>query len=479
MTCFCSTKQTLIEKYLYMLELRKYSGGKYSVISINEILFKSRVGELTTPSNLHTSINKSTWSFIKKTVRAVFSSIKKGTFLNRINIKSLKLTYEDSLLFYLPSINNQRALQGVYDIISKQKPDVKWITKTISDETVPTILVYIISLLYLPLTYIKLKKLSPKEQRIASYYFKNFAFTPGVVYAYFKILSKYRPECIILSNDHYYFMKIIGLVAEDLGIPTLYVQHASVSNAFPELHFKYSFLDGKDTLDKYTYNGKKAFGNIFLLGAVRYDSLSATARKKTGCFVHNCIGIGINLIDDESITRTFCENLLKEFPFLKIKIRSHPALKNNPFNLGDSNRIVYTCATDESIQEFFNDIDLLISNDSGIHFDATIAGIKTYQYNFSTAKDLDNYNYVKNGLVRKVDSWEEMKDIITHFENEKLPNDEIVRFYDESYNKGYQGKCHEIIADFILHGYSLDYIKDTYHLQEEMIDNTNVFKIMD
>lgn len=177
------------------------------------------------------------------------------------------------------------------------------------------------------------------------------------------------------------------------------------------------------------------------------------------------------------MTKVFCKQLLDDFPTLKIKVRSHPALKNNPFNLGDSNRIIYTCATDEPIQDFFNDIDLLISNDSGIHFDATIAGIKTYQYNFSTAKDLDNYSYVKNGLVRKVESWEEMKAIINHFENEKLPDDEIVRFYDESYNKSYQGKCHEIIADFILNGYSLDFLNRKYHLRREVVDETDIYKI--
>ena len=205
--------------------------------------------------------------------------------------------------------------------------------------------------------------------------------------------------------------------------------------------------------------------------------LSVTARKETGSFVHNCIGIGINLLDDENVTKAFCKLILDDFPSLKIKVRSHPALKNNPFNLGDSNRLVYTCATDEPIQFFFNDIDLLISNDSGIHLDATISGIKTYQYNFSTAKGLDNYSYVKNGLVRKVESWEEMKTIITNFENEKFPSDEIVRLYDESHNKSYQGKCHEIIADFILNDYSLDFLNNKYRLDRAVVDGTNVFKI--
>lgn len=461
-----------------MLGLRRYTTGKYSVISMNEILFKSYGYGLQIPDSYEPHLKKVVFERAKHLIRQILSSIKWGTFTRRISIKSVKEWYDGTILFFLPTLNNQRALQDVYDTVSKQRDNTKWQTKAFfSDETVPTILVAIISLFYLPATFFKLIKLSAEEQRIACYYINHFINCPGIIYSYFKILKKYRPECVILSNDHIMYMKTLELVCEDLGIPTIYVQHASVSNAFPELHFKYSFLDGKDTLDKYTYNGKKAYGNIFLLGAVRYDSLSATARKKTGSFVHNCIGIGINLLDDENVTKVFCKQLLDDFPTLKIKVRSHPALKNNPFNLGDSNRIIYTCATDEPIQNFFNDIDLLISNDSGIHFDATIAGIKTYQYNFSTAKDLDNYSYVKNGLVRKVESWEEMKAIINHFENEKLPDDEIVRFYDESYNKSYQGKCHEIIADFILNGYSLDFLNRKYHLRREVVDETDIYKI--
>lgn len=460
-----------------MLGFNILSSGKYSVISMNEILFKSYGYSLQIPDSFRPQLKSILFERSKLLLRQILSSIKWGTFTRRTSVKYVKEWYDGTILFFLPTTNNQRALQGVYDIVSKKRNNTKWQTKAFTDESVPTILAALVSLLYLPVTFYKLNRLSSKEKRIACYYIYHFINTPGLVYSYFKILSKYKPECIILSNDHILYMKALELVAEDLGIPTIYVQHASVSNAFPELHFKYSFLDGKDTLDKYTYNGKKAFGNIFLLGAARYDSLSAKARKSTGFFIHNCIGIGINLIDDEKVTKAFCRQLLEEFPYLKIKVRSHPALKNNPFNLGNSDRIKYTCATDETIQDFFNDIDLLISNDSGIHFDATIAGIKTYMYNFSTANDLDNYSYVKNGLVRKVKSWEEMKTIINHFENEKLPDNEIVRFYDESYNKSYQGKCHEIIADFILHDYSLDFLQNKYHLEREVVDNTNVFKI--
>ena len=249
MLVFLQDKHTL-RNNLYMLGLRKYSTGKYSVISVNEILFKSYGYSLQIPDSYEPHLKKVVFERAKHLIRQILSSIKWGTFTRRISIKSVKEWYDGTILFFLPTLNNQRALQGVYDTVSKQRDNIKWQTKAFSNETVPTILVTIVSLLYLPITYLKLKKLSAKEQRIACFYINYFIDAPGVIFTYFKILKKYKPECVILSNDHIMYMKALELVCEDLGIPTIYVQHASVSNAFPELHFKYSFLDGKDTLDK-------------------------------------------------------------------------------------------------------------------------------------------------------------------------------------------------------------------------------------
>lgn len=44
------------------------------------------------------------------------------------------------------------------------------------------------------------------------------------------------------------------------------------------------------------------------------------------------------------------------------------------------------------------------------------------------------------------------------------PNISKVRFYDELYQKSYSGLCSQIIADFILHNYSMNYLMSVYQL---------------
>ena len=423
---------------------------KYNPFKINEIIFKKESGcrELI-PDTFHQIgilyvAFKSLYRIFRRIASSVLSSPK-------INFKEL---YDNKLLFVLPTVNNQRALQKVIDIVKSKKDNIRVATQNFYSE----LYVAIMSLPYLPIFWYEYCKLTTEKKILASYYLEQFVFTSGVVRFYFKILKKCRPECVVLSNDHVYITKSLELVCEDLGIKTIYVQHASVAYDFPELHFAYSFLDGQDSLLKYTADGKKSTGNVIMLGAARYDSLSSyRINKKT--HKRNCIGIAINSLDDNKIVNDFCNHVLSKYPDVKIKIRSHPALKNKPFKFDNSKRIIYTCATDEAMLEYLDSIDFQVSGDSGVHLDAIIGGINTVVYNLSKNIFSDNYQYVKSGLVKYVENVEQ----IFEFANCN-PDISLVRFYDESYQKTYSGKCSEIIAEFITEGYNLDVLK-RYNLE--------------
>ena len=431
---------------------KKYISGKYNPFKINEIIFDKRSGYWRMiPNDFQRS------SVLWMIILSLYVLVKCiGKSLLKPHKNSYRDLYDNKLLFVLPTLNNQRALQKVIDSVQTKKNNVRVVNQNFYSE----LFVALNSLLYLPRLWKEYKNLTNEERRITLYYRYSFVFSPGLIAFYFRILKKYRPECVILSNDHIYITKSLELVCEDLGIKTIYVQHASVSYAFPELHFTYSFLDGKDSYLKYTAEGKKSTGNIIMLGAARYDKLSSY-RINRSLKKRDCIGIAINDLDDNTITNDFCNKILEANPNIKIKIRSHPALKNTPFVFDKKERIIYTCATDEGIIDYLDSIDFQISGDSGVHFDAIIGGVNTVAFNFSNSNFSYNYGYIKSKLIKYAKNIEQ----VYEFSNSK-PDISAVRFFDESYQKSYSGKCSQIITDFILNGYSIEYLKNNYGLTE-------------
>ena len=431
---------------------KKYFTGKYNPFEINSIYFDSRSGfGSLVPKDFNRS--NAFWLFVLSSYYVLRCLV--ASFLRPRKYSSKDL-YDNKLLFVLPTLNNQRSLQKVIGIVQDKKNNVRVATRGVYSG----FYVSIVTMGYFPTLLKEFQRHTKEEKRLILYYLHDIVLTPGLTRFYFRILQKYRPECVVMANDHLFLTKSLELVCEDLGIKTIYVQHASVSYAFPELHFAYSFLDGKDSVLKYTAEGKKCASDIIMLGAARYDALGACRiNRKPG--KRNCIGVAINELDDNKTANDFCNELLARYPDVRIKIRTHPGMKNKPFVFDNKDRIIYTCATDENIIDYLDSIDFQVSGDSGVHLDAILGGVSTIAFNFTKSVLSDNYEYIKRGLVKYA------SDIDQIFEfAHQSPDVSVVRYYDESYQKSYSGKCSEIIANFILHGYNIDYLIDNYGLSK-------------
>ena len=460
-----------------MLIRKNYINGKYDPLELNAILLDSRAGFGKLIPDDFQKIQL--WHYVISSLRFLYRNIKNSLLQAPSKYKFAWITkygylYNNTLLFNLPTVNNQKAYEKIIANVERVKDNVRIITE-FSYDNYPKLWIYVISFFYLPFLWLKFKKSSNADRRIIAYNLYDFIIAPGLTFFYFSICRRYKPECVLLSNDHRIFTKTLELVCEDCGIKTIYVQHASVSYAFPELHFTYSFLDGMDALQKYTDGDKQSKGNIFLLGAIRYDGLSAY-RLSRRSFYRGCIGVAINLLDDNNITNKVCNLLLEKYPNVKLKIRSHPAMLNNPFLFDNSDRIIYTCASNESMVDYLDSIDLQIASDSGIHFDAIIGGVKTVAYNLSKSVFGDNYNYVKNGMLAYANDFETLDQIISS-SYDNIVDENIVRFYDEAFGKTYAGRCSEIVSEFILNGFNIESLHNRYGLIEWDKENVPCFMI--
>lgn len=384
--------------------------------------------------------------------------------------------FDNTLIFLSVSKNNQNALSLIIKDVASKKDNIKIVNTGVGYHYFPVFWILIVSTLYLPFFWNRLFKLPKSKRRIVLFNIRQYMMAPGTIWFLKRIMLKNKPECIVLSNDHLFLTKGIELVCEEYGIKTIYVQHASVSYAFPELHFSYSFLDGMDSYEKYVYGDRKTHGSIFLLGAVRYDMLS-TYRIQRKNNLRNCIGIAVNELDDNCLVNKVCNELIERNPQIKVKIRTHPRIKNNPFMFDNKERIMVVCATDESITDYLDSIDIQISGDSGVHFDAIIGGVKTIAYNMSTTEYSDNYGYIKSGLVKYANTIDELMSLCYGYKFEPV-GASLVRYYDESYGKEYAGHCSSIISDFVLNNYDIDYISKRYNMEVFGNNGKQYFKIV-
>ncbi|EJF10515.1 hypothetical protein O71_08405, partial [Pontibacter sp. BAB1700] len=100
----------------------------------------------------------------------------------------------------------------------------------------------------------------------------------GFYEVYLQKLQKYRPQAIVFANDHNADARAMLLAAKQLGIPTVYVQHSSVSNLFPPLSFDLNLLEGQDSLDKYRQCGPVQ-GRVEFIGMPKADKFVPLRNK--------------------------------------------------------------------------------------------------------------------------------------------------------------------------------------------------------
>lgn len=285
----------------------------------------------------------------------------------------------------------------------------------------------------LPLLYWLIRK-----KRIR--FFIRYYDALGMYEESYRVLKKHKPKKIVFSNDHIPIQIALKMAAHDLGIETYYFQHAAITNAFPQLDFFVSFLDGQDALEKYSNIGKIK-GKFELIGSLkaRTNSVVRNSNKRV-----RSIGIAINKNNDISDLFHIIEKIRENLPYISIVIRNHPADKRiirlNSSNYSISNPI------NENVFDFLSRIDLLIATNSSIHLEAVLLNVVSVYYKISDFNYHDPLGFVRNGLVYFAESFESL---IVLLEKCIINKPDVVHraaYYDEFINS----KCdyEQILAKY-------------------------------
>lgn len=239
----------------------------------------------------------------------------------------------------------------------------------------------------------------------------------GYYEVYRRALRHYRPKAVVFANDHNDDARALLLACQAEGIPTAYVQHASVSTNFPPLGFDLSLLEGQDALDKYRQCGP-VLGQVELVGMPKADAF--LARKNQNPRVQR-VGIACNTLDTTEAIAETVAYLLREFPGCTFTFRPHPGDPRDFRFLGHQHpQLLFSDARQENVFEFLQQQDALIAADTSTHLEATLLNVASLYFRFGTHAVADDYyGYVARGLVERARTLPELAALLRRYQQYK------------------------------------------------------------
>lgn len=239
----------------------------------------------------------------------------------------------------------------------------------------------------------------------------------GYYEVYCRALRHYQPRAVVFANDHNDDARALLLACRAEGVPTAYVQHASVSTNFPPLGFDLSLLEGQDALDKYLQCGP-VYGQVALVGMPKADEF--LHQKNLNPMVRH-VGIACNVLDNTEAITEALNYLLPQFPALTFTFRAHPGdTRDFSFLQAQHPQLVFSNARQESVFEFLTKQDALIAADTSTHLEATLLNVASLYYRFNTHATTDDYyGYVARGLAERANTLPELGTLLARYAQHK------------------------------------------------------------
>ncbi|MET4073488.1 hypothetical protein [Hymenobacter sp. UYCo722] len=236
----------------------------------------------------------------------------------------------------------------------------------------------------------------------ATRFFDFIFYAIGYYEVYRRALRRHRPRAVVFSNDHNDDTRSLLLACRAEGVPTAYVQHASVSTNFPPLGFDLSLLEGQDALDKYRQCGPIA-GQVEMVGMPKADSY--LGRRNLAPAVRR-VGLACNIHDPLPALTDTLVYLTHELPELTLTLRPHPS---DGRDFGPLRQLLpalqWSDARQENVFDFLLKQDALVAADTSTHLEAVMLNVASIYYRFAANPLTDDYyGYAARGLVARANT---------------------------------------------------------------------------
>ena len=347
----------------------------------------------------------------------------------------------NGILVYGPSRNNRVSLTPIVEKIGKEKTSL-----FLEPKFFPSWKLYWYALPHFFDLVREIRKASPRHKRVIKFFFSKFLRMYGCEKVANQMVEKYKPNIIIMANDHLEINRCLLFAAKARNVKTVYIQHASVGTTFPPLQFSYSLLDGLDALEKYRSIGPLS-GNIYLCGGLRFDKISDLKKEKETKIK---VGVAINLVDTPELVKETCLRLaaMKKIG-VEVILRPHPQMQEDSWrHWCKQHGMSYSSPMTESSFDFIKKLTVLIANQCSIHLDAAMCRVPSLVYYMSKDGPSDVYGFVKQGLTCVATNLDEVKEFIDSLDH-YVANKQAIRYFNCSYGTSYEGNVSSIMASLI------------------------------
>lgn len=298
------------------------------------------------------------------------------------------------------------------------------------------------------------RELQQKHPTAVQSYFDNFCRVYTYLVYFHRVLKQTKPDFVITSNDHNPPNRSLLAVGHYLGIKTVYLQHASVSNLFPALRVNYAFLDGQCALETYRECEKNQpetkrqvpTPKVLLTGQkkhlARRDKRHASA-----------IGIALNALDDSAAAIQFVKELANAGQ--QVRVRWHPGQPERHIAqylaaFSGIPQVQLSNPKTEPVSDFMANILWLVAGNSSIHLEAALAGVFPIYYELTSPDNPDYYGYVRHGLAKHASSAAEIVALVAAGCGVEGPDVEAVRYYSATYLTEWDGREGELVSEVLL-----------------------------
>lgn len=318
------------------------------------------------------------------------------------------------------------------------------------ENQLPIYYAYILSLPFIPKILYEYLKSKDYKRLSYSYCFDLYLLTPGYYIFSYILLKKLCPPYVLVSNDHTLYPNGMILAANELDIPTIYIQHAPVDANFPALKYTYAFLDGMDSLHKYNAQGESDT-IVFLTGSTKMDTDDIYFNKNE---VIETIGLCFAMTEqkdeiEELLTSLQSLSLLSQFRFI---MRPHPADLHidELAKLAQRHGVQFSDSRKESSSQFLRNVDCIIAGESGIHVEAAKMNVYPIYFTFKNILQYDLYGFIKRELITDVaKTYDDLIDILHKIKDNKPDVRHKAKYFYANIDTPYEGKAAELISQLL------------------------------
>ncbi len=222
------------------------------------------------------------------------------------------------------------------------------------------------------------------------------------MYVYYRlVIPRFWPnaETVVFFNDDNVISRPLAAICHRAGVRCVIVQHACVNSNFPPLSwYALACLDGRQAVDSYTLEKPPTRCTTSAVGALRLYPIHKR-RLRTTWVERPLEVVGLAWVDiRQNDAALKIAQALIDVGY-RVAVRRHPDIRRAQLTHGLGDRLELS---EGPIDEFFDGIDLLISSESSLVFDAAIRGRRVVMAR-ELATFVDYYDHAAKGICELLD----------------------------------------------------------------------------